>query len=292
MKDTGNDLSLPTDYLKVLLQSYYPLHFFAVYRAHELFSVEPYISCLADPILDLGCGDGIIAQLLFGRQLEYGIDSSVGDVVAAQKRGAYKTVFHGDAHNIPLEAESVGGVFSNCVLEHIPHLSAVIGEVARILKPGARFVATAVSPHYFNLNPVFRMFDKPGTRWLRRKMIDAENQLHNHVSVFDVQEYRRIFQLNGLSLEIQQYYATKNVAEFCSKWDTASKYIVPFPVHLRHDGYLVRSLRKRYRRGLGLSGEKEITLRLWYERFRQICYSRNNRNEVGAAQILVAQKKP
>lgn len=275
---------MKTDYLKSLLEHYYPLHFFALSRAHELYNVEPFIGLLKPPILDLGSGDGLIARLLFGRQLEFGIDPSEKAVSKAKETMSYRQVFLGDARSIPLEPNSLGGVFSNCALEHIPQLEACIKEVARVLRPGSYFVATAISPFYYSLNTVFKGLDKPGLRWLRRKAIRAENALQGHVSVFDRETYGKIFQANGMKLEIHKYYCAGQVASFCSLWDTLSKYVFPYPAHLIHGGILTRYLQLRYGRK-----PRRNQIDSWYERFYEICYQRNGSN-MGIGQILVAKR--
>ena len=68
--DSSSHRGARADYLSELLRLYFPLHFFAVFRAHELHNVEPFIGLLEPPVLDLGCGDGLISNLLFGRPLE------------------------------------------------------------------------------------------------------------------------------------------------------------------------------------------------------------------------------
>jgi len=284
MISSGSEIRM--DYLKLLLDLYYPLHFFALFRAHELYNVEPFIDVLSPPILDLGCGDGLIANLLFGISLDYGIDLSKTAIKQAKTNGFYKTVFYGDAHTIPLEDNSLGGVFSNCVLEHISDMPDLIREVARVLRSGHYFVATCLSPFYYTLNPAFGFFDKPLLGWFRKSMITQENKLHNHVSVFDIDEYRQMFESHGMVLEKHKYYATKSVTTICSKWDTFSKYLIPFPVGLRHAGFLVYYLKVRYR----LFVQKDNVLQRWYNGLYQICYDRNEDNNKGVGQILVARK--
>lgn len=283
-----NSIARPrTDYLRLLLEEYFPLHFFALFRAHELYNLEPYTPLLTSPILDLGCGDGLVTQLLFGRVLEFGIDPLHNAVVGARARDAYKVVFRGSAHHIALQDRALGGIFSNCVLEHIPDLSSVIREVATILKPGAYFLASALTPFYYSMNPLFRVADRPLLGGLRRQMIAAENKLHNHVSVFDVEHYDRLFESAGMSLVLHRYYATRPVARFSNLWDTASKYVIPFPVGLSHNGLLVKLLKLRYGRG---PRARDLFVRKWYPRLHDLCYSRNEANEVGVGQILVARK--
>ncbi len=277
---------LRTDYLKHLLDLYYPLHFFALFRAHELYNVEPYIDLLEPPILDLGCGDGAIATLLFHQRLEYGVDLDKAALRRAQQQQHYGAIFRAGGHTLPFRTASIGGVFSNCVLEHIPDMPQLIGEVARVLRPGGYFVATCLSPFYYSMNSIFHLAQRPGLHWLRRKMIQAENRLHNHVSVLPVEEYRQILADHGMQLEFQRYYATEPVARFCNTWDTASKYRIPFPAMLGHAGLLVFYLYFKYK----LLGNKQAVTERWYQHFYPICYDRNEANQPGVAQVIVARK--
>ena len=279
-------MSLTTDYLKQLLDYYYPLHFFALFRSHELYSVEPFIHLLRPPVLDFGCGDGMITSILFGQAVDYGLDISRRATRLAAQKKAYRVTLLAGGPAIPLPSDSLGGVFSNCVLEHVAELQCTIREVARVLRSGAYFVATCLSPYYYTMNPVFNWVDTPLLGWLRRRMIREENKLHNHVSVHGVEEFQQMFHDNGMLLEAHNYYAPARVAELCNKWDTLSKYVVPYPVGLQHKGLLVRYLQLRYAR---LSSKRE-TVDKWYQEYRPLCYSRTHSHEIGVGQILVARK--
>ena len=275
-----------TDYLRFLLEAYFPIHFFALFRAHELFNVEPFIHLLSPPIMDLGCGDGTIANLLFGRKLDFGVDLSPSALAVASQQGAYQRVLCCDAHEVPLPDQSLGGVFSNCALEHIPDMRRLVRSLSRLLRPGAYMVATCLSPHYYAMNPIFAALKKPGRRWLRQRMVAAENKLQNHVSVLGIDEYRRIFEDNGMSLRVHSYYATGAIGRYLAGWDTASKYVLPYPVALTHFGFLHGWLRLRY----GKLTRRVETLERWQAEFHSLCYHRDRSGEPGLAQILVAQK--
>ena len=276
-----------TDYLRILLDEYYPWHFFALFRAHELYNVEPFLDRLASPILDLGCGDGRIAKLLFKRQLEFGVDQSCAVVDEANRINAYRETFCLDAHHIPLPDESLGGIYSNCVLEHIPDMPALLAEVARLLKPNAYFVTTCMAPAYYSLNPVFRRLDNPLLRPLRSAMIAAENQLHNHVSLFTKEEYQTMLADVGLELEHHQFFAPPNVVDAYGGWETLSKYRLPIPANLSHYGWLNRYLTFQARR-LGRAAYIEQQ----YAQLHDLCYQRPPAvtPTIGAAQILVIRK--
>ena len=67
------------------------------------------------------------------------IDRATCTVTAGQ--GAVSSLLC-DARAVPLETESVDGVYCISVLEHIPDFETVIAEVRRILRPGGIFVLT------------------------------------------------------------------------------------------------------------------------------------------------------
>ena len=180
----------------------------------------------------------------------------------------------------------MGGVFSNCVLEHIPDLEKLVSELARVLRPGACVVATGLSPFFHTLNPMFRFFDRSGGRWIRRRMMREEDRLHHHVSVHCMEEYRRMFEEKGFVVETLRYYAHPPLARFCLAWTSAVKYVVPYPAWLTHNGLLRRYLVVRYR----YLADREKTIARWHERFSPLCYHRNGPGEIGAGLILVARK--
>ena len=90
-------------------------------------------------ILDLGCGDGVIAAELAARGCEVvGVDASAAQVEAARGRGVDARVV--DGHRLDFESE-FDAVFSNAALHWMREPASVIAGVARALRPGGRFVA-------------------------------------------------------------------------------------------------------------------------------------------------------
>lgn len=89
-------------------------------------------------ILDLGCGNGTIAQILGNLCQEViGIDFSTDMVAAAQKLGVNAVVMDGE--NITLDT-MFDAVFSNAALHWMLNPEKVLDGVHRILKTGGRFV--------------------------------------------------------------------------------------------------------------------------------------------------------
>ena len=102
--------------------------------------------------LDLGCGDGILTDILFkriGREPHLvGIDPDPLETEAARKYDFYERIHTVGGAEIPEKDATFDYVISNSVLEHIPELEPVIKEVGRVLKPGGRFYYTVPCPNF------------------------------------------------------------------------------------------------------------------------------------------------
>ena len=100
-----------------------------------------------ETVLDLGSGGGIDV-LLSARRVGpegtvYGLDMT-DEMLALARRNAEKAragnvhFLKGIMEDIPLPADSVDVVISNCVVNLSTDKPAVLGEIARVLKPGGR----------------------------------------------------------------------------------------------------------------------------------------------------------
>ena len=100
-----------------------------------------------ETVLDLGSGGGIDV-LLSARRVGpegrvYGVDASADMLELArrnaQEAGATNVEFlHGSIEDIPLPADSVDVVISNCVINLASDKAAVFAEVVRVLRAGGR----------------------------------------------------------------------------------------------------------------------------------------------------------
>lgn len=91
-------------------------------------------------ILDLGCGDGQLTVRIAATGANVvGLDASAQMAAAARARGIEVT--ESSAEQMPFSSQSFDAVFSNAALHWVRDQDAMIREVRRVLKPGARFVA-------------------------------------------------------------------------------------------------------------------------------------------------------
>ena len=136
-----------------------PVAYLARYLAEApvALAVERSLECqvfhgrrLARPVLDLGCGDGLFAQVLFARPdaVCVGLDLDERELATARRRGVYRTLLAARAEHIPLRSGTVPTVMSNSVLEHISPLQAVLREVHRVLASNGELLITVPTDDY------------------------------------------------------------------------------------------------------------------------------------------------
>ena len=104
---------------------------------------------LAEPILDLGCGDGHFASIaLDGRAPMVGVDPWWSPLTKTVKRQVYRYAIQSVGGALPFASQYFSSVISNSVLEHIPDLDPVLAEVNRVLKPGGAFIFCSPSEYF------------------------------------------------------------------------------------------------------------------------------------------------
>ncbi len=123
-------------------------------------------------VLDLGCGEGDSQDLFKAtnvRALWFGVDiDDSSEVRARTRQGGNFATF--DGVNLPYRDASFDLVFSRQVLEHVRHPDRLLQDVARVLKPGGRFVGSVsyLEPYHsrsiFDFTPygVMRVFEEAG----------------------------------------------------------------------------------------------------------------------------------
>src|SRR5574342_376439 len=123
---------------------------------------------LPAPVYDVGCGDGHFASLAFDRKIDVGLDPWHGPIQQAKKYGAYRGLVEADGARAPFPDAYFASALSNSVLEHIPHIDAVLAETARVLKTGAPFYFCVPNPRYLSELSISRLLGGRYTEWFRR----------------------------------------------------------------------------------------------------------------------------
>ena len=133
------------------------------YRTHRLYTVDPVdfgqwtLERLAwqgdERVLDMGCARGDLLREMAHRHDGWsalvGFDLSPGMVAKGMELEAGLPVcfFVGDAQSLPLPNTAFDVVMARHMLYHVPDIHRAVGEAARVLRPGGRFLATTNSAH-------------------------------------------------------------------------------------------------------------------------------------------------
>ena len=102
-------------------------------------------------VLDIACGDGVLAELLTGHARSItGVDISSTLIAAARERLRASTgvrLLESDMHALPLESASYDHIFLMHALAYTQKPQDVLNEAARLLRPGGRLVIAALNAH-------------------------------------------------------------------------------------------------------------------------------------------------
>jgi SAM-dependent methyltransferase len=160
------------------------------------------------PILDVGCGDGHFASVVFPEGVDIGIDPGIVDAREASARGVYRLVVTASSLAVPFPDRTFASVLSNCVLEHIADLDTTLAEIARVLRPGGLFVATVISDRFSD----FFIPPGPWTRLGLSRVRDAYvrwfNRKARHFHLDSPQTWIARLARAGLSVERWRFYSS------------------------------------------------------------------------------------
>lgn len=159
---------------------------------------------LPEPLLDIGCGDGLFASVFYDRPRAVGVDQNV-EALRRASRG-YRFRIAADASALPFADGSFASVLSNSTLEHTRSLDAILLEVARVLVARGRFVLTVPTPGYqraFLYSQLARAVGwSAGAVWYERFV----NHVFAHREVHEVDGWRERLSHAGLTVvEVRPY---------------------------------------------------------------------------------------
>lgn len=155
---------------------------------------------LPAPTLDLGCGDGHFASLVFDRPLEVGLDPWSEPLKEAAKRKSYQKLINVPGDHIPYEDGHFASAVSNSVLEHIPDLDPVLAELARVMKPGAPFIFCVPNHQFLSALSVSNFFDRIGLKFLGNAYRRFFNRIARHHHCDDPQTWQQRLEKAGFEL--------------------------------------------------------------------------------------------
>lgn len=158
------------------------------------------------PVLDVGCGDGHFASVLFPGGTDVGLDPGLADLAEAKGRGVYRLVTAADSGAMPFPSGSFRSVVSNCVFEHIPAIDETVAEIARVLAPGGVFATTVIGDRFRDFLTDAAAWRRLGLGALHRAYVDWFNRKAVHFHFDSPETWRARFEAAGLEVVRWRWY--------------------------------------------------------------------------------------
>jgi SAM-dependent methyltransferase len=152
------------------------------------------------PVLDIGCGDGLFASILFTDKIDTGIDPNPSEIACAKKSGAYNELICCSGSQIPKPSGTYGTLFSNSVLEHIPDLNPVLREAHRLLEPGGNFFFTVPTDEFELHALVHRILAGLGLKRLAAGFRKRYNRFWRHFHAYDASHWKKLAEDAGFEV--------------------------------------------------------------------------------------------
>lgn len=164
------------------------------------------------PVLDIGCGDGLFASMLFDDKIDEGLDYDAKETARATAAGRYLHVTTGSATSMPFPDASFATLFSNSVLEHIPGIEQVMREAFRVLRPGGVFHFTVPTPRFEEQSLPHRLLSAMGMKKGAARFAEAYNSFWQHHNVHDQEGWSSLARAAGFEIQEAHTYCPPRVA--------------------------------------------------------------------------------
>lgn len=140
---------------------------------------------LSEPILDIGCGDGLFARLSYPDKQVWGVDINPDEIKRAQATATYRTLICGSICDVDLPKTFFGSAIANCSLEHVPDLGDALKNIRSSLRGGARFLLIVPTPGWSRHLALARALSAVGMRSAAEAYGDALDRVFKHVHLHD-----------------------------------------------------------------------------------------------------------
>jgi SAM-dependent methyltransferase len=163
------------------------------------------------PVLDIGCGDGVFAKVLFAEPIDVGIDPDGKELARARELGGYRELLEVRGDAIPRPDGSFRTIFSNSVIEHIEDVEPVLREAKRLLAPGGRFYVTVPSHLFDHYNWPYQVLSAVGMDASAERYRAFFDRFWRHYHYYTPDGWRQLFERAGFAVVDHQEYAPKAI---------------------------------------------------------------------------------
>lgn len=152
-----------------------------------------------EKVLDLGCGDGAVAEYLqekIGVNI-VGADISEDAVKKSRKRGIDARLIDIEKGKLPFAAKSFDVIFWGDNIEHLFDPESILKEIRRVLKPNGRLVLSCPNMAYWRYRIFYFLNGQlPDTEWTGYKP-----WAWSHIRFFNASILKNLLEINGFKIE-------------------------------------------------------------------------------------------
>ena len=175
------------------------------------------------PVLDIGCGEGLFARMLFAEPIDTGIDPNPRELSRARELGAYVELIECRGDAIAKPDGSYRTILSNSVIEHIPDIQPVLKEAFRLLAPGGRLYLTVPTNRFDEYTWISQFLLALGLKNLRQKFGAFFNRFWVHYHFYSPERWREIAAAAGFEVVEVRGYAPRGAC-------LMNDFLVPFSI--------------------------------------------------------------
>lgn len=155
-----------------------------------------------DKILDVGCGEGYVLNLIDkGKAIGEDISDTAIFKAKSKLNGKSISIVKSDVQNMPFKTESFNKIYCTELLEHVNHPNDVISEIKRVSQKDSIIIITI--PNEYLINKVKQFLIKIGL--FNILLDDVPKEMHKewHLHFFTLELLMEIIKGNLIIMEIK-----------------------------------------------------------------------------------------
>lgn len=173
----------------------------------EIFARQEFLS----PVMDYGCGDGLLVSILFDGGVNYGADISRRELKIAAKNGIYEKIFDSARTDMPVKPGSINTVLCNSAAEHMEDLDGSLAQIYNLMSEEGKLYVTVPSEQYSKHTVIFNLLTWFGLHTLAQKSRKGFNIFWKHIQCFSQELWIKKFSDAGFKIISVERYAPKAV---------------------------------------------------------------------------------
>ena len=160
---------------------------------------------LEQPMLDLGCSDGIsgkiIGEMLGFGPVETGTDLAFGELTRAKTDGNHVSLVHADAVRLPFQDGSFQSILCTELFQAVPDVRTGVKEAARVIRKGGRFIVSVPTDKFDAGLVPSRVLNSLGMTRLANEYKTRLHRRLGQIHRYPEREWLGILKENGFTIE-------------------------------------------------------------------------------------------